>query len=383
MTTKLSTAGLVIGALLLPAAGYTADQPKQPMTEKAKENVGDAVVITTKVKTEFAKDKEVSAMNINVDTDNKGVVTLRGVVKSKAEADKAVAIAKATQGVTAVRSELQFAGATSASDSMAKSASADKGRSDQPVDDTLITTRVKARMATDKLVSATNISVKTVNGVVELSGTAKSKAEVDQALAIARGVDGVKSVKNDIKVGATAASAGSSMAKTSSAGAKSSDQPIDDTMITTRVKARMATDKLVDAMDISVKTVNGVVELTGTASSKAEANKAVAIARDVPDVKSVKNSIRVTSARDTMAKTSTTEPKRSDSPIDDSLITTRVKARMATDKQVSTMDIHVKTVNGVVELSGNAKSKAEAQQAVAIARGVDHVKSVKNEIQVK
>ena len=54
----------------------------------------------------------------------------------------------------------------------------------------------------------------------------------------------------------------------------------------------MATDKLVDAIDISVTTVNGVVELSGTANSKAEVNKAVAIARKVPDVKSVKNNIQ-------------------------------------------------------------------------------------------
>src|SRR5688572_27216851 len=75
MKIKLSTAGLVIGALLLPAAGYTADQPsKQTTTEKVKENVSDAT-ITAKIKTEFAKDKQVDAMRLNVDTDNKGVVT--------------------------------------------------------------------------------------------------------------------------------------------------------------------------------------------------------------------------------------------------------------------------------------------------------------------
>ena len=230
MKIKLSTAGLVIGALLLPATGYTADQPSKPsVTEKVKENVGDAV-ITSKVKAEFAKDKQVDAMHINVDTDNKGVVTLRGMAKSKAEADKAVAIAKATQGVTAVKNEIQIASATSASDSTAKkTGSAGKRGSDQPIDDTMITTRVKARMATDKLVDATNISVTTVNGVVELSGTAKSKAEANQAVAIARKVPDVKSVKNDIQVTAAVSSAGDKMAKTGSAGKRGSDQPIDDT----------------------------------------------------------------------------------------------------------------------------------------------------------
>ena len=84
-----------------------------------------------------------------------------------------------------------------------------------------------------------------------------------------------------------------------------------------------------------------------------------------------------------MSKSGSSMAKRSDQPIDDTLITTSVKARLATAKEVSATTISVKTVNGVVELSGTAKSKAEADQAVAIARGVDHVKSVKNEIQVK
>ena len=108
MNTKLATT-LVIGTLLVPVAGYTADQMSkdQPsVTDKAKENVGDAM-ITAKIKTEFAKDKQVSAMKINIDTDHKGVVTLKGTAKSQAEVDKAVSIAKATQGVVSVKNELR------------------------------------------------------------------------------------------------------------------------------------------------------------------------------------------------------------------------------------------------------------------------------------
>jgi osmotically-inducible protein OsmY len=105
---------LGIGALVVSVAGYGADysskdqmsKDKPSATSTVKENVGDAM-ITAKVKTEFAKDKEVSAMAINVDTDNKGVVTLKGKVKSKTEADKAVSIARNVQGVTSVKSELQ------------------------------------------------------------------------------------------------------------------------------------------------------------------------------------------------------------------------------------------------------------------------------------
>jgi osmotically-inducible protein OsmY len=107
MNTKLATT-LVIGALIAPVAGYAADsmsKDKPSVTEKIKESVGDAV-ITTKIKAEFAKDKQVSALHIKVDTDDKGVVTLSGNAKSKAEADKAVKIARDTKGVSSVKNEI-------------------------------------------------------------------------------------------------------------------------------------------------------------------------------------------------------------------------------------------------------------------------------------
>jgi hyperosmotically inducible periplasmic protein len=68
------------------------------------------------------------------------------------------------------------------------------------VDDATITTRVKAKYAEDPAVSALAISVETLNGVVQLSGFAKSAAEKAKAEAMARDVSGVKSVRNDIIV---------------------------------------------------------------------------------------------------------------------------------------------------------------------------------------
>jgi hyperosmotically inducible periplasmic protein len=68
------------------------------------------------------------------------------------------------------------------------------------VDDAAITTAVKAKYATDATVAATSISVETLNGVVQLSGFAKSNNEKIQAENIARAVKNVKSVRNDIVV---------------------------------------------------------------------------------------------------------------------------------------------------------------------------------------
>jgi osmotically-inducible protein OsmY len=68
------------------------------------------------------------------------------------------------------------------------------------VDDSAITTAVKAKYAVDKSVAMTSIGVETLNGTVQLSGFAKSAAEKAQAEAIARDTKNVRSVRNDIVV---------------------------------------------------------------------------------------------------------------------------------------------------------------------------------------
>jgi hyperosmotically inducible periplasmic protein len=68
------------------------------------------------------------------------------------------------------------------------------------VDDTAITTSVKARFVDSKTVDASSIAVETLNGTVMLSGFAKSTTERSSAETIARGVSGVKSVRNEISV---------------------------------------------------------------------------------------------------------------------------------------------------------------------------------------
>ena len=66
------------------------------------------------------------------------------------------------------------------------------------VDDAAITTSVKARFVENKDVAASSIKVETLNGTVQLSGFAKSGTEKGMAESIARNVNGVKDVRNDI-----------------------------------------------------------------------------------------------------------------------------------------------------------------------------------------
>lgn len=68
------------------------------------------------------------------------------------------------------------------------------------IDDATITTQVKSRMLNDPNVAGTSISVETLNGTVMLSGFAKNATEKNTADRIARDVNGVKAVKNEIAI---------------------------------------------------------------------------------------------------------------------------------------------------------------------------------------
>jgi hyperosmotically inducible periplasmic protein len=69
------------------------------------------------------------------------------------------------------------------------------------VKDSVITTKIKAQLAAEHLGSMKHISVDTdKNGVVWMTGTANSQEEMDQAVAIARNTEGVKSVKSELKI---------------------------------------------------------------------------------------------------------------------------------------------------------------------------------------
>lgn len=68
--------------------------------------------------------------------------------------------------------------------------------------------------------------------------------------------------------------------------------------------------------------------------------------------------------------------------IDDATITTKLRADLARDKATSAMTIKVETSKGVVKLSGDAKTKADADRAALVAKGAAGVARVENNIRV-
>ena len=68
------------------------------------------------------------------------------------------------------------------------------------VDDTVITTKVKAAILNEPSLKVSEINVETFKGVVQLSGFVSSRADINKAVEVARGIKGVTSVKNDMRV---------------------------------------------------------------------------------------------------------------------------------------------------------------------------------------
>jgi len=69
--------------------------------------------------------------------------------------------------------------------------------------------------------------------------------------------------------------------------------------------------------------------------------------------------------------------------IDDSLITTKVKAALLDDPNLSSAEINVETFKGVVQLSGFVNSSADIKRAVEVVRNISGVNSVKNDMRLK
>jgi osmotically-inducible protein OsmY len=80
------------------------------------------------------------------------------------------------------------------------SGSATKSSTGDYIDDTVLTTKVKAAVFNESSLKSSEINVETFKGVVQLSGFVNSQADIDKAVEVARQVPGVKSVKNDMRV---------------------------------------------------------------------------------------------------------------------------------------------------------------------------------------
>jgi hyperosmotically inducible protein len=160
------------------------------------------------------------------------------------------------------------------------------------ISDTLITSNVKSRLAGDSRLKNSEIDVTTTDGAVTLTGYATDPDAKSAAAAVARSVEGVKTVRDDLKTPSAAAS----LSSDAQHAARTVERVASDSWITTKVKAGIAADSLSKGFDVGVTTKHGAVVLDGTLSSADAIEHVKEIAEKVKDVKSVDTSALRTSS---------------------------------------------------------------------------------------
>ena len=147
---------------------------------------------------------------------------------------------------------------------------------------------------------------------------------------------------------------------------------LDDSVVTTRVKSALLADPDVKSFDLKVGTRKGEVQLSGFVENQSQIDRATAVVRAVEGVKNIDNKMTLKGAPTTVGN-----------KVDDGIITTKVKAALLSDANVKSLDIAVVTRKDEVMLSGFVDNQGQIDRAMEVARGVEGVRTVSNEMSIK
>jgi hyperosmotically inducible protein len=147
---------------------------------------------------------------------------------------------------------------------------------------------------------------------------------------------------------------------------------IDDSVITSSVKSALLADADIKSFDFKVETRKGEVLLSGFVDNQAQLDRATAATRAVAGVKGIQNNVVLKGAATTVGK-----------KVDAGIITSKVKSALLGDPNVKSFDIAVVTRDDEVLLSGFVDNQAQVDSAMAVARGVEGVRLVRNEMSIK
>ena len=202
-----------------------------------------------------------------------------------------------------------------------------------------------------------SIKTESKNGVVTLTGTVNQASHKSLAEDTVEGLPGVKSVDNQLTVKGEAPAEHS------------------DRWIAMKVKSALLFHRNVRATKTDVDVKDGIVTLTGEASSMAQKELTAEYAKDIDNVKEVKNEM-------TVAKTPVKVVETMGEKIDDASITAQVKSSLLSHRSTSAIKTKVATADGVVTISGIAKNDAEKSLVTKLANDINGVTSVINNMTI-
>lgn len=147
---------------------------------------------------------------------------------------------------------------------------------------------------------------------------------------------------------------------------------IDDSVVTARVKSALLADNDTKSFEIKVETRKGQVQLSGFVDTQARIDNAIALTRKVEGVAGVENGMTLKDGKATVGNI-----------VDDGIVTAKVKSALLADPDIKSFDIAIATRKGEVQLSGYVNNQAQINRAIDIARGVEGVQSINNEMSIK
>ena len=190
---------VIAAAVLAFGASLAAAQARE--TAQRTGNVITDSWITMKVHSQFIPEDVLEGSDIDVDT-NAGVVTLKGTVPTEAARARAIALAKGTDGVKSVSDQMKI-GRSDAAEAGARAGEAARdatGTTGRAVTDGWIKSKIYSQYITEDALDDSDLDIDVRKGAVVLSGTVKTEAGKTRAEAIAKSTEGVKTVKNNLKV---------------------------------------------------------------------------------------------------------------------------------------------------------------------------------------
>jgi hyperosmotically inducible protein len=253
--------------------------------------------ITTKIQAQYFVNPEIKPWNIDVTTSGAGVVTLEGKVDSAEDKAEAVRIARGTEGVTRVEDRLKVGpdagrdmAARRETEPRAARETGTAGGVEPP--DPWLTAKIQSKYFIDTDVKGRRIDVDTQNGVVTLTGLVGSEAERRQAVALARNTDGVRDVKDQLRLDASLREPETG-ARTAQGQPRATGIERPDAWITTKIQAQYFLDDEVKGHQINVDTSKGVVTLKGFVDTAQQKQEAEQIARETEGVRRVVSQLTV------------------------------------------------------------------------------------------
>jgi osmotically-inducible protein OsmY len=156
---------------------------------------------------------------------------------------------------------------------------------------------------------------------------------------------------------------------------RSFGEKVGDATITATVKSKLLWNSHTDGLDIQVDTNKGKVALTGSATTGVEKDLAGRIAGETDGVVGVNNDIMLSGKPNATAKAKSSG-EQAEQAVSDTWITSKVKSSLMFTRGVSSFDITVTTLNGVVSLKGPVASVAERESAVRVTQDIRGVKKV-------